>query len=253
MGPCEQPGAIAAIENRPGIGRPTATSGSPCVVPPGKVLIEAGYRYERTDGAAGTSILQVFPLAMLRAGLGDHDEVLLLPPALAYRTGANLGGVFVPRDGAEDVGIGFKRMLHDRPAYQDAAGLFYTAPTGAPGATGFSAGSSTYTLSYTGTFPVGARFGLSTTQQAIVVPQFLSYQPSLTLGYSLSHNASVLATEQITTPLSANGGTGNRGLLEFQCAISAHAVLDAEYEVNFLPGPPSFRQQAFGIGGAWLL
>jgi hypothetical protein len=122
-----------------------------------------------------------------------------------------------------------------------------------PGATGFSAGSSTYTLSYTGTFPVGTRFGLSTTQQAIVVPQFLSYQPSLTLGYSLSHNASVLATEQITTPLAANGGTGNRGLLEFQYAISARAVLDAEDEVNFLPGPPSFRQHAFGIGGARVL
>jgi hypothetical protein len=96
------------------------------------------------------------------------------------------------------------------------------------------------------------RFGVSTTQQAIVVPQFASYQPSLTLGYGLSHNATVLASDQITAPLTANGGTGNRGLLEFQYVFSAHAVLDAEYEINALPIAPAARQHAFGIGGAWM-
>lgn len=60
-GPCEQPGAIGAIVDRPGLGRPTANNGSPCVVPSSRLLIEAGYRDQTTPGVAGASTLEVFP------------------------------------------------------------------------------------------------------------------------------------------------------------------------------------------------
>ena len=154
--------------------------------------------------------MQVFPLALLRIGIGNHDEIALLPPSYSTRTGDVLGGVFAPNSGTQDAGIGLKRTLHDRPWYGDSIGFVYTAPTGTQGATGFSAGTSTYTLAYTSAFPLGSRVGVTVAQNAIVVPQFFSYQPSLTLSYALSARGTLLLSDQITTPLSANGGTGNR-------------------------------------------
>src|ERR1700737_1500307 len=79
-GPCEQPGAIGAIVDRPGLGRPTANNGSPCVVPPDHVLIEVGYRNQTTVANGGTSALEVFPLSLLRIGLRPRTEIILQPP-----------------------------------------------------------------------------------------------------------------------------------------------------------------------------
>jgi hypothetical protein len=264
-GPCEQAGAIGSIVDRPGLGRPTATNGSPCVVAPAHVLIEAGYRDQETAGTtrSGASRLEVYPLALVRAGLGARWEIVLDPPSYANRTGAQLGGVFVPAAGSEDSGFGFKRMLDDRAVFQDAAEIFYTAPTGSPqGTAGFSSGASTYTLSYTASVPVGSVLGASITQNFIAnaapndpsgAASFFSYQPSITLSYPFGRGFTLLGTEQITTPASSSGGTGNRVLIAVQRVLAPAVVLDAEYEVNALPSPPSNRQHAFGIGGAFLL
>lgn len=259
-GPCEQPGAIGSIVDRPGLGRPTATNGSACVVPQGQFLLEAGYRDQETAGDAGTSRLEVYPLALIRVGLGARWEIVLDPPSHANRTGASLGGVFVPAVGSEDSGFGFKRMLDDRGSFQDAAEIFYTAPTGSPsGSGGFSAGAPTYTLSYTGAFAIG-NLGVSITQNfmANATPldptggaSFFSYQPSATLTYAFAPKFMLIASDQITTPLGPTGGTGNRALFAIQRVLSPGTVLDAEYEFNALPALPSNRQHAFGIGGAF--
>ena len=259
-GPCEQPGAIGAIVDRPGLGRPTANNGS-CVVPSSRLLIEAGYRDQTTPGVAGASTLEVFPLALLRLGLGARTEIVVQPPAHSNRGGASLGGVFIPATGAQDVGFGFKRMLDDRPTFQDAVAVFFTAPTGAPqGSGGFSAGGPTYTLTYTAAFALNGNVGISLTQNAIAnaapndptgATRFFSYQPSLTLSYAFAPNLTLLVGDQITTPLAPNGGTGNRALVGLQRVFSPGIAIDAEYEVNALPAAPAFRQHAFGIGTAF--
>ena len=262
-GPCEQPDAIGSIVDRPGLGRPTANNGSPCVVPASQVMVEAGYREQSTTGSDGTSSLAVFPLALIRIGLGARSELLVQPPAQSIRSGAAVGGAFVPAVGSQDVGLGFKRTLDDRASFQDAVGLFYTAPTGTPkGSTGFSAGAPTYMLTYTAAFALPANLGISITQNAVAnaapldpsgARQFFSYQPSLTVSYGFVRNTTLLVSDQITTPLGPGGGTGNRALIAVQRVISARVVLDAEYEVNALPAAPSIRQHAFGVGGAFTL
>ncbi len=261
-GPCEQVGAIGAIVDRPGLGRPTATSGSPCVVPRGDGLLEFGYRAQTTRGDGGTSELGVFPLALLRTGFGTRMEALLQPPAQSIRSGDALGGTFAPAVGSQDVGFGLKRMLDDRNAFQDSLGIFVTVPSGAPpGPTGFSAGAATYTLGYTASVPLSATVGVSTTQSFIgnAVPlaaggatRFFSFQPSLTFSYGFAPNTSLLVSDQITTPLGPAGGTGNRGLLGLQRVVSPRLVFDAEYELNALPGAPAVTQHALGAGAAVL-
>lgn len=262
-GPCEQAGAIGAIVDRPGLGRPTANNGSPCVVPPSRLLIEGGYRNQTTPGSTGASTLEIFPLALIRIGLSRRTEIIFQPPAHSNRGGAPLGGAFVPAIGAQDEGFGFKRMLDDRPNFQDAVQFFYTAPTGTPqGSAGFSAGAPTYTLTYTAAFAFKGNLGVSITQNAVAnaVPldptgalRFFSYQPSVTISYGFAPNFTLLVTDQITTPLAPNGGTGNRVLAALQRVLSPGVVLDAEYEVNALPASPAFRQHAFGVGAAFEL
>jgi hypothetical protein len=262
-GPCEQPGAIAAIVDRPGLGRPTANNGSPCVVPRGHLVIEGGYRNQATVGSNGTSTLEVYPLALIRVGLAARTELILQPPAYSNRGGAALGGGFVPSTGAQDIGFGFKRMLDDRPSFQDAVEASYTAPTGTPqGSAGFSAGGPTYTLTYTAAFALKGNVGISVTQNAIAnaapldpsgSARFFSYQPSVTLSYGFAPNLTLLGTDQIATPLGPAGGTGNRVLFALQRQVSPGAVLDVEYEINALPTPPSVRQHAFGFGAAFEL
>ncbi len=262
-GPCEQPGNIGAIVDRPGLGRPTANNGSPCVVPAAEVVIETGYRSQTTDGAGGSSTLQTYPLGLLRAGLGRRWEIVAQPPSASVRSGASLGGTFVPASGAQDTGIGVKRMLDDRSRFQDAVELFYTAPTGTPqGTTGFSAGGPTYTLTYTAAFALSGNLSISITQNAIAAAapldpagatRFFSYQPSITLGYGFAPNFTLLASEQIASPLAPGAGTGNRVLLAVQRVISPAIVVDIDYEVNALPLPPASRQRALGIGAAFSL
>lgn len=260
-GPCEQTGAIGSIVDRPGLGRPTANNGSACVVPSSNVMIELGFRDQTTPGSGGSSTLEIMPLALIRVGLGARTELIVQPPAYSNRNGAALGGVFTPASGAQDAGFGFKRMLDDRAPFQDAIEVFYTAPTGTPqGTMGFSAGGPTYTLAYTAAFALGGNLGVSVTQNATAnaapldpagAARFFSYQPSLTVSYGFAPRFTLLAGEQLTSPLAPKAGTGNRALVALQSVLSPAVVLDVEYEVNALPQAPAFRQHAFGIGTAF--
>ena len=262
-GPCEQPGAIGAVVDRPGLGRPTADNGSPCVVPPAHVVIEAGYRTQSTTGVSGSSTLQTYPLALARIGLGHRTELILQPPAYSLRGGASLGGTFVPAQGSQDSGFGVKWMHRDLSHFQDAIEAFVTLPIGTPqGSSGFSAGAPTYSLTYTTAFALSGNLSVSLTQNAIAgaapldpagATRFFSYQPSLTIGYAFAPNFTVIAADQIATPLSPGAGTGNRALVAIQRVLSPAVVVDIEYEINALPALPAFRQHALGAGVAFAL
>lgn len=194
-GPCVQ-GGLAAITNRPGVGRAVSVDGSPCTVPAGRVVFEAGYRHQATTAGA-TSRLATFPSPVVRVGIAGSNEIVL-SPSLIYsrRTGANLGGTFVPASGMQDAGIGFKHSVRDLPWIQDAIESFVTVPTGYPsGPSGFSLGVPTYLLGYSASFGLNARIGLTTTQNfsrsagttgSGALQLYFSYQPSLGMTYAPS-------------------------------------------------------------------
>ena len=255
-GPCAQ-GALASIADRPGLGRALAINGSPCAPPAGAVVLESGYRNQITT-AAGTSVLSTFPAPVVRFGTGGGNEIVLAPSLdVSRRTGANLGGVFVPASGMQDAGIGVKHTLRDRPWSQDAFEAFVTVPTGSPsGPSGFSAGGPTYLLSYSVAFSVNDRVGLAMTHNLSSAPgtnaggaaqRYLAYQPALTLSYALSGTTTFSLQEQITVPSGPGGPTGNRALVALQRTISPNVVIDVEFESNLLP-PPGASQHALGLG-----
>jgi hypothetical protein len=258
-GPCAQ-GALASIVDRPGVGRAVAVNGSPCVVPRGRVVVEAGGREQLTTAPDGTSRLVTAPDPLVRIGIGDRDEIVVSPTLIfSWRGGANLGAPFVPAFGMQDAGFGFKRELDDRPDMQDAIEAFVTVPTGFPrGPTGFSAGTTTELVGYSIVIPLSATVGLTSTQNVVrgsapnaagVTTAFTAYQPSLGVSYALGARATVLVQDQITTPLAPGAGTGNRALLGFQEVVAPNIVVDAEYELNALP-PANAHQRAVGIGVA---
>jgi hypothetical protein len=258
--PCGQ-GGVAAVADRPGLGRTLTVNGSPCVVPKGEVVLEVGFRQEMTRAAAGVSTLVTFPQPLLRWGVSAGDEIVVAP-SLVYsqRSGANLGSApFAPAAGLQDAGLGFKRQLHDRRWLQDAVEIFVSVPTGYPsGAHGFSAGIPTYLVGYSLVAPLNSIVSLTTTQNvqwnagtnAGGGPQgFFSYQPSFGFSFAVGTHGALFVQDQITTPAGPAGGTSNRAFLGVQRTISSDVVLDAEYEMNLLP-QPGFTQHAFGVGAA---
>jgi hypothetical protein len=255
-GPCAQ-GVLASITNRPGLGRAITINGSPCVVPVGSLVLEAGYRSQLTTGD-GTSRLSTYPNPVVRYGIAGGNEIVL-SPSLIYsrRTGADLGGTFVPACGMQDAGIGFKHSLRDRPWTQDALEVFVTVPTGYPtGSFGFSAGAPTYLVGYSASFSLNARVGLTTTHNFTssagtngsgATQRYFSYQPSLGFSYALSSRTTLLSQDQLTIPTAPGGSTGNRALVALQQAAGQSVVLDLDFEQNVLPAP-GLNQHAFGAG-----
>jgi hypothetical protein len=255
-GGCEQ-GGLASVTNRPGLGRAVTINGSPCVVPLGEVVFEGGYRNQVTT-AAGTSWLTTYPSPVVRFGVAGTNEIVFLPPlGYSFRTGTDLGGTFVPASGIQDAGVGFKHNLRDRAWMQDALEVFVTLPTGYPaGAYGFTFGVPTYLLGYSASFALSDRVGLTTTQNfnlsagttAGGAPRtYFSYQPSLGFSYALSSRTSLLLQDQLTSPAAPGGPTGNRGSAAIQQSVGSNAVVDVEFEQNFLP-LPGYNQHAFGAG-----
>jgi hypothetical protein len=256
QGGCEQ-GGLASISNRPGVGRAITINGSPCVVPDGKVVLESGYRNQVTT-AAGRSWLVTYPNPVVRFGIVNGNEIVVSPPlAFSFRTGANLGGTFVPASGIQDAGIGFKHKLRDLPWMQDALEVFVTFPTGfPPGPHGFTFSIPTYLLGYSASFGLNDRLGLTTTQNfneaagtsaGGAVQPYFSYQPSLGFSYALSMHTALLLQDQLTIPTAPRGPTGNRAFAAIQQSIGTNAVLDVEFEQNLLP-IPGFDQHAVGAG-----
>jgi hypothetical protein len=179
-------------------------------VPVGDAVVEGGYRNQVTT-ASGTSWLTTYPNPVVRFGIAGFNEVVFSPPlAYSFRSGADLGGTFIPAAGIQDAGVGFKHSLRDLPWVQDALEVFVTLPTGYPaGANGFTFGIPTYMLGYSASFSLNDRVGLTTTQNVNVTAgttgsgalrSYFSYQPSLGFSYALSSRTSLLVQDQLTIP-----------------------------------------------------
>jgi hypothetical protein len=219
------------------------------------VVIGAGYRDQSTVGS-GRQHLEVFPEPVALVGLADRTE-LILAPGLVFSRRTGISGNLPPRSGQQDAGIGAQFLVSDRPALQQALALFATLPTGYPaGPVGFSAGTSTYAVSYTLAFNFGGSLGLSTSQALLVASgadplgitgRYIAYTPTINLSYALATPTSLLLEDQLAAPSGPHGPTGNRALLGLQQTLSPNVVLDIEYEANLLP-TPGFAQHSIGAG-----
>jgi hypothetical protein len=244
--------------NRPGVGPAAASGGSPCTVAKGRVVVEVGYRNEIDAGQGGTSILSSYPMAVIRMGIDKRNELLVVPPTMAVRSGV-AGNVFLPAIGTQDSGLGWKHNFHARAAYQDALALTITTSTGT---NGYSAGGPTFALDYVGALSLGPRVFASASFGAIDAPgtplaggppqRFLSYQPSATVGYGLDARSVLFASDNVSFPLRPGGGSSNVLLLAAQRAISRSAVVDVETELNLRP-QAGFSERTIGFGGAFYL
>ena len=245
------------VVDRPGIGPVAATSGSACTVEANHEVLEFGYRNEVDRGSGGTSILSSYPMTVLRLGIDKRDEVVLLTPSMALRAGM-AGSDFTPAIGTEDSGIGWKRNIHGRAWFQDSVNVFMTYPTGT---NGYSAGEPTFSLSYNAAISIGAKFGLSGGMGLGYAPgelktggerRFVSYQPFVTVTYSIDSKTSVFANDNLSIPSTPSGGTSNVLLVAFQRSLSPGTVLDVETEFNLTP-TAGYNERAIGVGGAFYI
>ncbi len=101
------------------INRPSMT-GSPCVVPNKKILLEGGYQYlNLPSGANGYST----PQAEIRLGLPGHNEFLLSLPTYFHQT-------MSPRAGWSAVTLSFKHKIGHNANWVGAIEGLVTLPTG---------------------------------------------------------------------------------------------------------------------------
>lgn len=255
-GPCRQ-GQVSSVVDRPGTGPATTTSGSPCTVEKGHVVVELGYRNEIDAGHGGTSIVSSYPQVLLRAGIDKRDELIVLPPTMAVRTGT-AAPAFVPSIGSQDIGLGWKHNFKAHAWFQDSLELLVTAPSGT---NGYSAGVPTFNASFNAGFSLGQRVALAAGLSLVEAPgalpngaqkQFLSTQPSLTITYSLDAATSLLAGDSIATPATPQGGNSHVLLLALQRSLSPGTVIDVDSESNLTP-EKGYHQRAIGFGAAFYL
>jgi hypothetical protein len=246
---------VASVVNRPGIGPATESGGSPCTVQKGRVVIEIGYRNEIDVGNGGTSRLSSYPMALLRTGLDKRDELMVVLPTMSLQA----GNTFASAIGTQDAGVGFKHNISNHRWFQDAVQFVITEPTGT---NGYSAGGSTFSLTYGGAFSVGKRVDLDADVSVVDAPgtaptggtmrYFVSYQPSISISYSFDDRTSLTLNDNLAVPSTPTGGSSNVLLVALQRSLSAGTVVDVESEFNLTP-TAGYRQRAIGVGAAFFL
>jgi hypothetical protein len=253
--PCAAPIAVA-LADRPGTGRTTSTGGSPCVVAPQEVVIEAGFRRQSMTSAIGSATLASGPLAFARFGIWNRLELGIAPPAQQSRSVTGTAPVDTAH-GQTDIVVAAKYLVLDAKNAQASLGVAYAPPTG----TGeFTAGAPTYSVSGNLGVVLTPRLSFATSQAfgtAIGVgnagaPQsFFVYAPSYTLAYALDGSTTVLAQVALVSRQGPLLPSGNRGLIALQRAIGARLAVDVDYEMNLKPvlGAP---QRAAGFGVVWI-
>jgi hypothetical protein len=253
--PCAAPIAVA-LADRPGTGRTASTGGSPCVVTPHEVVIEAGFRRQTMASANGRVTLASGPLTFVRVGVANRVELGIAPPAQQSRSVSGIAPVDTAR-GQSDVVLAAKYLVLDAKNAQASLGVAYAPPTG----TGeFTAGAPTYSLSGNLGLAVTPRLSFATSQAfgtAIGADasgrsrSFFVYAPSYTLGYALDGATTVLAQVALVSRQGPLLPSGDRAFVALQRAIGDRLAVDVDYEANLKPalGAP---QRALGFGVVWI-
>jgi hypothetical protein len=253
--PCAAPIAVA-LADRPGTGRTTSTGGSPCVVAPHEVVIEAGVRRQTMTTVTGRVTLASGPLTLVRAGIGNRLELGIAPPALQSRSVIGNAPVDTAR-GQTDIVLAAKYLVLDAKNAQASVGVAYAPPTG----TGeFTAGAPTYSISGNLglvltpklSFATSQAFGTAIGADATGVSRsFFVYAPSYTLAYALDGATTLLAQAALVSRQGPVLPSGDRALVALQRAIGDRLAVDVDYEVNLKPTLGA-QQRAVGFGMVWI-
>jgi hypothetical protein len=253
--PCVAPIAVA-LADRPGTGRTTSTGGSPCVVVPGEMVVETGFRRQITASSGNSVTLASGPLTFVRLGVARRLEFGVAPPANQSRATAG-NAPFDAARGVTDFVVAAKYLVLDTGAAQGSLGAAYAPPTG----TGeFTAGAPTFSLSANLGLTLTPKLSFTTSQVfgTAVGPDagganrtFFVYAPSFTLAYALDGATTLLLQDALVSRQSPLLPAGSRGYVALQRAVGNRLALDLDYEVNLASRTGS--SNAVGFGLVWIV
>jgi|GEM_PF-1322053 len=253
--PCASPAAVT-LADRPGTGRTTSAGGAPCVVLPGEVVIESGWRRQITDDPTGAITLASGPLALVRAGVGRRIEVAFAPPAPQSRLVTGIAPADTAR-GTSDPVVAVKYLLLDRAMTQASLGVAYAPPLGRGE---FSNGLPTYALTLNVGTALSPRVSLATSLAASTAAgadargltrSYFVFAPSVTLAYALDSMDTVLLQDALVSRQGPVLPAGSRAFVALQRAIGTRLAVDVDYEQNLAPQLGT-RARAVGFGVVWI-
>lgn len=224
--PCAGPGALFALIDRPTVGD------SPCAVPDGQALVEAGMARYVPQEASGYSL--GYPQLELRFGLPDDNELVLLPPNV-NRVVMPLpsGGQQTIAGGSASV-VGLKHEIGYNAQWLWAGEMLVTLPSGSPdfgsAATGYALNgivSDSLTPDVALTFMLGATH-LAAAANAQPAGYYWSLNPDLVATWRTSERLQLYAEiygQSHTGPGQGSGYNADGGI---QYLLTPGVELDAE-------------------------
>jgi opacity protein-like surface antigen len=239
--PCAGPSELLAI-----IDRPTG-SDSPCVVKPGKVLVEAGYQYQRLFTVDGYQ--NQLPQAEFRLGLPYNNEINLLAPNYVNQHISNQGNF----SGSTAAVFGLKHELGYTSKWIYTIEALFTVPSGSSsyGSDGWGyALNGIINYSITSAISITAMIGVTseTDPTASGGGRFNSFNPDVTLTWQLTPKFQIYGEVYGQTKTSAVNSSGYNTDMGMQYLITPNIEVDAEYGVR-LSGNLIGFQHYFGAGG----
>jgi hypothetical protein len=253
--PCRTPIAVA-LADRPGTGRTTSAGGSPCVVLPGAIVLETGFRRQITTSSGSSVTLASGPLTFVRAGIAKRLELGIAPPANQSRAIAG-NAPFDAARGTTDLVLAAKYLVLDTRVAQGSLGAAYAPPTG----TGeFTAGAPTFSLSANLGLTLGPKLSFTTSQVFGTATgadasganrTFFVYAPSFTLAYALDGATTLLIQDALVSRQGPLLPAGSRGYAAVQRALGDRLALDVDYEINLASRTGSSRAVGFGL--VWIV
>ncbi|MHB8742130.1 MAG: transporter [Sulfuricaulis sp.] len=124
--PCGGSSMLLATLDRPTVGD------SSCVVPRGRIVLEAGIQRAALSGTPGGQFATL-PNAELRFGLPDQSELVWLPPNLQYQHNkAGSGSAAGTAHGFSATTLGLKHEIGYNAQWQETIEDLVTAPSGSP-------------------------------------------------------------------------------------------------------------------------
>ncbi|HEX3549907.1 MAG TPA: hypothetical protein VHT53_05995 [Candidatus Elarobacter sp.] len=253
--PCVSPAAVT-LADRPGTGRTTSTGGAPCVVLPGEIVVESGWRRQITDDPSGAITLGSGPLALVRVGVVKRLEIAFAPPAPQSRLATGIAPAGTAR-GTSDPVVALKYLVLDRDVTQASVGLAYAPPLGTGG---FSNGLPTYALSLNAGTVLSPRVSVATSLVASTAAgadalgatrAYFVFAPSVTLAYALDGMDTLLVQDALVSRQGPVLPAGSRAFVAFQRAIGTRIAVDLDYEQNLTPLLGT-RAHALGAGIVWI-
>ncbi len=253
--PCVSPAAVT-LADRPGTGRTTSVGGAPCVVVPGEVVFETGWRRQITDDPRGALTLASGPLTLIRAGVAKRLEIAVAPPAPQSRLATGTTPSNTAR-GSSDPVVALKYLVLDRTSTQASVGLAYSPPLG----TGeFTNGLPTYALSFNAGTALSPRVSVATSLVASsaagpdvrgATRSYFVFAPSFTLAYAIDGMDTLLLQDALVSRQGPVLPSGSRAFVAFQRALGMRVAVDIDYEQNLSPQLGT-RARAVGFGIVWI-